>query len=170
MTVAAMRIRCPMNAHRGLPCVVLGTWCMYLGAVSFDWIIWSLASMITLTVITYMLLLMYCVCLLREPGEEPESAEISENAWQERRRREKQNLYDLAFPAILIDEEGSPDPEDLCIVCLEAKAAGESCRTLNCRHSFHAPCIDGWWMQNKQAELSCPMCRQRDAKTITVSV
>jgi E3 ubiquitin-protein ligase RHA2 len=41
-------------------------------------------------------------------------------------------------------------------VCLSAIAEGERVRTLACRHTFHAACLDGWFDQSR---LSCPLCR-----------
>jgi len=43
-----------------------------------------------------------------------------------------------------------------CTVCLSAIAEGERVRTLACRHTFHAACLDGWFDQSR---LSCPLCR-----------
>ena len=45
---------------------------------------------------------------------------------------------------------------DDCTVCLSAIAEGERVRTLACRHTFHAACLDGWFDQSR---LSCPLCR-----------
>jgi len=45
---------------------------------------------------------------------------------------------------------------DDCTVCLSAIAEGERVRTLACRHTFHAACLDGWFDQSR---LSCPLCQ-----------
>nr|XP_027070658.1 RING-H2 finger protein ATL52-like [Coffea arabica] len=43
-----------------------------------------------------------------------------------------------------------------CVVCLGALEQGEMVRLLpNCRHAFHVPCIDEWFV----AHTSCPVCR-----------
>ncbi|KAM1080804.1 hypothetical protein EV1_015329 [Malus domestica] len=43
-----------------------------------------------------------------------------------------------------------------CAVCLESFKGGEKCRLLpNCRHSFHAQCIDSWLLKTPV----CPVCR-----------
>ncbi|KAM0043889.1 putative transcription factor C2H2 family [Helianthus debilis subsp. tardiflorus] len=45
-----------------------------------------------------------------------------------------------------------------CAVCLEVFKGGDRCRLLpNCRHSFHAKCIDSWLIKN----AACPICRSR---------
>lgn len=43
-----------------------------------------------------------------------------------------------------------------CAVCLENFKAGEKCRLLpNCKHCFHAQCIDSWLLKTP----ICPICR-----------
>ncbi|KAH9776103.1 RING-type domain-containing protein [Citrus sinensis] len=45
-----------------------------------------------------------------------------------------------------------------CVVCLENFRMGDKCRLLpNCRHSFHAQCIDSWLLKTP----ICPICRTR---------
>nr|DAD48908.1 TPA_asm: hypothetical protein HUJ06_018845 [Nelumbo nucifera] len=31
-----------------------------------------------------------------------------------------------------------------CVICLENFKAGDKCRLLPCRHSFHANCVNSW--------------------------
>ncbi|XP_021292442.1 RING-H2 finger protein ATL56-like [Herrania umbratica] len=51
-------------------------------------------------------------------------------------------------------EKGS-SPVD-CVVCLENFRKGDKCKLLpNCRHSFHAQCIDSWLLKTS----ICPICR-----------
>ncbi|XP_060670397.1 RING-H2 finger protein ATL74 [Ziziphus jujuba] len=53
------------------------------------------------------------------------------------------------------DKGSSSSPVD-CAVCLENFKDGEKCRLLpNCRHSFHALCIDSWLLKTP----ICPICR-----------
>uniref|UniRef100_A0A5B6YZM9 RING-type E3 ubiquitin transferase n=1 Tax=Davidia involucrata TaxID=16924 RepID=A0A5B6YZM9_DAVIN len=43
-----------------------------------------------------------------------------------------------------------------CVICLGDLEDGDVVRLLpNCRHAFHVPCIDQWFM----AHTSCPVCR-----------
>ncbi|KAL7600410.1 RING-H2 finger protein ATL56 [Lactuca sativa] len=43
-----------------------------------------------------------------------------------------------------------------CAVCLEGFKPGDKCRLLpNCRHTFHANCIDSWLIKT----AVCPVCR-----------
>nr|GEY65497.1 zinc finger, RING/FYVE/PHD-type [Tanacetum cinerariifolium] len=43
-----------------------------------------------------------------------------------------------------------------CAVCLEGFKGGDKCRLLpNCRHSFHANCIESWLIRS----AACPICR-----------
>ncbi|XWS55915.1 hypothetical protein CRYUN_Cryun09bG0041100 [Craigia yunnanensis] len=43
-----------------------------------------------------------------------------------------------------------------CVVCLGELEEGDTVRLLpNCRHVFHVPCIDNWFL----AHSSCPVCR-----------
>jgi len=50
-----------------------------------------------------------------------------------------------------------------CVVCLLPMGAGELCRTMHCRHTFHSECIQEWWfhqMRKMPGQLPCPICRQ----------
>ena len=52
------------------------------------------------------------------------------------------------------EEEESNAAE--CAVCLETFRAGDKCRMLpECRHSFHADCVDSWLLKS----AFCPTCR-----------
>ncbi|KAJ7976871.1 RING-H2 finger protein [Quillaja saponaria] len=57
-----------------------------------------------------------------------------------------------------------PVDQSECVICLGELEEGETVRLLpNCRHAFHVPCIDGWFM----AHSSCPVCRSPVVAPIT---
>lgn len=48
------------------------------------------------------------------------------------------------------------DDQRECVVCLGEMEDGETVRLLpDCRHAFHVPCIDRWFV----AHSNCPVCR-----------
>ncbi|EYU30788.1 hypothetical protein ABFS82_08G207600 [Erythranthe guttata] len=56
------------------------------------------------------------------------------------------------------DDDDDDDETSLteCSVCLSILEDGEIARTLpNCKHTFHAECIDKWFVTNS----TCPICR-----------
>lgn len=66
-------------------------------------------------------------------------------------------LFDALFSPVAIQDEL------VCVVCLLPTGRDEPCRRLHCGHGFHPECIDGWWMQTKDATLRCPVCRRTQA-------
>mmetsp|Transcript_77871 Transcript_77871/g.152850 ORF Transcript_77871/g.152850 Transcript_77871/m.152850 type:complete len:211 (+) Transcript_77871:111-743(+) len=64
------------------------------------------------------------------------------------------------------DSDG--DDDDTCCVCLEHLADGGSCRNLSCGHSFHATCIDGWWVRDPRCIMNCPMCKRNNVPACVV--
>lgn len=53
-------------------------------------------------------------------------------------------------------EMGSHNNHYECSVCLSTLEDGEMARTLpNCKHTFHAECIDKWF----SSQSTCPICR-----------
>mmetsp|Transcript_112489 Transcript_112489/g.314345 ORF Transcript_112489/g.314345 Transcript_112489/m.314345 type:complete len:167 (+) Transcript_112489:62-562(+) len=50
--------------------------------------------------------------------------------------------------------------QEMCAICMETKGESDSCRILCCSHSFHVPCIDGWWLTDASRLLECPLCRR----------
>ncbi|XVE58064.1 hypothetical protein DITRI_Ditri04bG0140300 [Diplodiscus trichospermus] len=63
-----------------------------------------------------------------------------------------------AYPITLLGESGRfPRPNDnTCPICLCEYQAKEALRTIpDCKHYFHASCIDEWLKLN----ASCPLCR-----------
>ncbi|PWA86965.1 Zinc finger, RING/FYVE/PHD-type [Artemisia annua] len=57
----------------------------------------------------------------------------------------------------MLNEDDAEDVKRVdCAVCLECFKDGDKCRLLpNCRHSFHASCIDSWLIKS----VACPICR-----------
>lgn len=53
------------------------------------------------------------------------------------------------------------DGKHICVVCLDTTEEKES-YTLECKHTFHRPCIQGWFQTQLQQHqtLTCPTCRQ----------
>lgn len=49
----------------------------------------------------------------------------------------------------------APALEAQCSVCFYEYSEGESIRVLQCKHNFHARCIDAWLTQRKNL---CPLC------------
>jgi len=49
----------------------------------------------------------------------------------------------------------------ICVICLDTVDEKES-YALECRHTFHRPCIQGWFQTQLQQHhsLTCPTCRQ----------
>lgn len=63
-----------------------------------------------------------------------------------------------AYPITLVGESRRlPRPNDkTCPICLSEYQAKETLRTIpDCKHYFHASCIDEWLKLN----ASCPLCR-----------
>ncbi len=64
---------------------------------------------------------------------------------------------------VQIDKLG---PQPICVICCEEFADNSpanaqllaKCKTLNCGHRYHEPCIDKWLQQNDLNQ--CPVCRQ----------
>mmetsp|Transcript_107888 Transcript_107888/g.310879 ORF Transcript_107888/g.310879 Transcript_107888/m.310879 type:complete len:197 (-) Transcript_107888:146-736(-) len=70
----------------------------------------------------------------------------------------KQAYFERVCPAMQLTNSMCPDGE--CCVCLEPLTDGDTCRNLSCNHSFHAKCIDGWWIKHVRCMMKCPLCKQ----------
>ncbi|KAJ8534163.1 hypothetical protein K7X08_007487 [Anisodus acutangulus] len=51
---------------------------------------------------------------------------------------------------------GTDDGEKMCVICQCEYENDETIGTLECRHEFHAGCIEQWLMRGKK---TCPICR-----------
>lgn len=69
--------------------------------------------------------------------------------WEERVRQ-----WVLASEPALRLASRSALPSSVCAICLESLTHP---RTLPCRHSFHARCVESWLRRSS----TCPLCRER---------
>ncbi|KAI8866867.1 hypothetical protein GQ42DRAFT_127619, partial [Ramicandelaber brevisporus] len=53
--------------------------------------------------------------------------------------------------------EDNDSNETNCSICIEEFSIGDQVRTLPCRHTFHASCIDPWL---STTNATCPLCKQ----------
>ena len=53
------------------------------------------------------------------------------------------------------------DTDSTCCICLEEYKHNTYKRTLNCNHHFHKKCIDKWFRNCDDDDISCPMCRSK---------
>jgi hypothetical protein len=53
------------------------------------------------------------------------------------------------------------DTDSNCCICLEEYKHNTYKRTLNCNHHFHKKCIDKWFRNCDDDDISCPMCRSK---------
>ncbi|XP_075489974.1 RING-H2 finger protein ATL64-like [Primulina tabacum] len=62
----------------------------------------------------------------------------------------------LAFSAVKGGDQYLRLDQEECVVCLGGLEDEDLVRSLpNCKHAFHVPCIDQWFL----AHTSCPLCR-----------
>ncbi|XP_014508280.1 RING-H2 finger protein ATL52 [Vigna radiata var. radiata] len=67
-----------------------------------------------------------------------------------------ENLVSSSSSSFKYKKEGVVGYDDECSVCLSGFEEGEEVRKLpQCKHWFHAPCIDMWLYSH----LDCPICR-----------
>lgn len=53
------------------------------------------------------------------------------------------------------------DKDSSCCICLEEYNENTYKRTLNCSHHFHKKCIDKWFRNCEDDDISCPTCRAK---------
>ncbi|CAI9775740.1 unnamed protein product [Fraxinus pennsylvanica] len=69
------------------------------------------------------------------------------------KKPKKLSLSSFKYKKVRLEEE---DDDSECAVCLSVFKEGEEIRQLpQCKHCFHAPCIDMWLYSH----LDCPLCR-----------
>ncbi|XP_047338685.1 RING-H2 finger protein ATL22-like [Impatiens glandulifera] len=74
-----------------------------------------------------------------------------------------------SFPKTILGESGRlPKPNDItCPICLSEYQPKETLRTIpECKHYFHADCVDEWLEMNG----TCPLCRNSPDAVSTVSL
>jgi len=62
-----------------------------------------------------------------------------------------------AIPAIKLEPQdigGEGAEKDVCVICQDEFQVNDLAKRLNCRHVFHAQCIDAWLERSS----SCPIC------------
>ena len=73
---------------------------------------------------------------------------------------------EIPAPPVPAEGEGVPADDDddnalVCAICQDVIRAGDRVRKLNCPHSFHDECMEGWFRVTRDYTLRCPMrCAQ----------
>ncbi|XVF07787.1 hypothetical protein REPUB_Repub06bG0169800 [Reevesia pubescens] len=119
----------------------------------------------SLAIVAYHLLLVkYC---LRRGDQDQEAGNPSDQNGEFAtgvQRKILETIPTLSFSREKVKEFHTDQTE--CVVCLGELEEGDAVRLLpNCRHVFHVPCIDNWFL----AQSSCPLCRTLVAVTIDSS-
>lgn len=84
--------------------------------------------------------------------EHENSAEIEEEKENEPANENVIQQINLqTIPAVLYKET---EKSQACELCLDIFNEGDSVKTLECMHVFHARCIDNWM----RSEAKCPVC------------
>ena len=72
---------------------------------------------------------------------------------------------EIPAPPVPAEGEGVPPDDDdnalVCAICQDIIRTGDRVRKLNCPHSFHDECMEGWFRVTRDYTLRCPMrCAQ----------
>ncbi|XP_021289955.1 RING-H2 finger protein ATL52-like [Herrania umbratica] len=128
----------------------------------------SLAGVVasTLAIVAYHLLLVkYCARRADEDARNPSIPTQDEGFATGVEHKMLETIPILSFSREKVKEFRTDQSE--CVVCLGELEEGERVRLLpNCRHFFHVPCVDNWFL----AHSSCPICRTSVAVTTDSSV
>lgn len=93
----------------------------------------------------------------RSSGEGGDDAEVAEGATA----TAESSVAGIASGSASGTGVAAPKYGDVCSICLEAFAAGDTLRALPCLHRFHADCVDTWIVACVHARqpCSCPNCK-----------
>ena len=114
----------------------------------------SLAGIITssLVIVAYHLILVR-YCLWRRRQQQLNNRHLQEMPGGQSKGVDQKILDTI--PILSYSTKKGADQIE-CVVCLGELEEGDMVRLLpNCRHEFHVPCIDKWFM----AHSNCPVCR-----------
>ncbi|CAH1443496.1 unnamed protein product [Lactuca virosa] len=113
----------------------------------------EIVTCVILMLVGIAFLVIILVCLVeRGSGMTQESAAESTTLIQRSSSMSEDDIKNLPWYDYQEDVEKGVE----CAVCLEGFKPGDKCRLLpNCRHTFHANCIDSWLIKT----AVCPVCR-----------
>ncbi|MCD7459236.1 hypothetical protein HAX54_040365 [Datura stramonium] len=124
-----------------------------------------ITAIISLSIVVFVVTLLhiYARCVLRRQARRRAAfrrISIITNAAQVEPQKTGLDLSVLASLPVFIFKQNDDTIENNsvleCTVCLSVLADGETVRTLpNCKHIFHAECIDKWFGSHS----TCPICR-----------
>merc|ERR1740130_739598 len=72
-----------------------------------------------------------------------------------RNQKQLQNLVVDTF-IVGVEVEGT-EQDETCVICLAMYLPDENVSVLNCRHTFHSSCIEGWILSGVNGRARCPM-------------
>ncbi|CAI9782620.1 unnamed protein product [Fraxinus pennsylvanica] len=99
-------------------------------------------------------LVLYNLIIVKWCTEYSDNTRLGRTSNLERRLKKPKKLSLSSFK-YKKDRLGEEDDDSECAVCLSVFEEGEEIRQLpQCKHCFHAPCIDMWLYSH----LACPLC------------
>jgi len=101
--------------------------------------------------ITLAVLLLLCVCRsccalrVAQPFDVPPPDDRSKRMGK---------VFEVGLLPVAVVRHEFAACDTACVICLAEYAEGDHVRELNCRHVFHADCVDPWLLANQ----TCPLC------------